>query len=75
MFKKSISVGAILTVFLIVAKYDSNDDLNIERMLTGGSDTAVIAHIYSCPLYKKALTLWLPFLSRRGFLDTLIVHE
>lgn len=43
-------------------------------MMTGISQET-LHNIYGNPIYKKALTVWLPFLDKRGYLDRLIDDE
>lgn len=62
-----------LTMVLFVVKYDSNEEMSIETMMGGDPDR--LSRLYNSELYKKALKLWLPFLNKRGFLDTLIVED
>lgn len=63
-----------LMMILFVVKYDSDEEINMETMMAGG-DPEMIKRIYNNEVYKKAVKLWLPFLSKRGFLDTLIVED
>lgn len=60
---------------LLVVKYDSQEEMSIETMMMGGEDPEFYKRIYYNDLFKKAVTLWLPFLNKRGFLDTLIKEK
>lgn len=60
---------------LFVVKYDSAEEINMEEMMGGGMSQEKMKEIYSNPIYKKALLAWLPFLNKRGFLDTLLIDE
>lgn len=60
---------------LFVVKYDSPEEISIETMMMGGDDPDMYQRIYYNDCFKKAVTLWLPFLNKRGFLDTLIKPE
>lgn len=60
---------------LFIVKYDSHEEISIENMMTGGADANMLDRVYNNELYKKAIKLWLPFLNKRGFLDTLIVDD
>lgn len=58
---------------LFVVKNDSDQEINIETMMTGDNDE--MKRLLNGECYKKAVKLWLHFLNRRGFLDALIVEE
>lgn len=61
---------------LFVVKNDSNEEINIETMMMGSEDTSGVLHrLYNNETYKKAVKLWLHFLNKRGFLDTLITQD
>jgi hypothetical protein len=60
---------------LFVVKYDSHEEISMEDMLTGEDNPEMLDRIYNNELYKTAIKLWLPFLNKRGFLDTLIVDD
>lgn len=60
-----------LIMILFVVKYSSNEEINMEIIMSGG-DASMIDRIYNNENYKKAVKSWLPFLDERGFLDTLI---
>ena len=60
---------------LFVVRNNSNEEMSIENMMTGGDNTEMMHKIYNNENYKKAIKLWLPFLNERGFLDTLIIDE
>lgn len=60
---------------LFVVKYDSPEEILIETLLMGGDDPEMFHRVYYNDIYKKAVTLWLPFLNKRGFLDTLLKSE
>lgn len=60
---------------LFIVKYDCNEEMSIEQLMTGGDNPELIDRIYNNDNYKKAIKLWLPFLDKRGFLDTLISHD
>lgn len=59
---------------LFIVKYDSNEEISMEMLMSGG-DAAMLDRIYKNDVYTKAVKLWLPFLKRRGYLDTMIVPE
>lgn len=58
---------------LFVVKNDSPGEMTIETMMTG--DSEIMHRVYNGECYKKAVKLWLHFLNKRGFLDTLIIEE
>ncbi|XP_037030222.1 uncharacterized protein LOC119070043 [Bradysia coprophila] len=62
-----------LMFILFVVKNDSSEEIDMETMMSGDADT--LHRFYNGDGYKKAAKLWLHFLNKRGFLDTLIVEE
>lgn len=63
-------------IILFVVKYDSNEEINMEIMFKGADNMQdMIDRVYKNEYFKKAITLWLPFLKKRGFLDALIKVE
>lgn len=62
-----------LMFILFVVKNDSPEEINMETMMTG--DTEIMYRLYNGAGYKKAVKLWMNFLNKRGFLETLIVEE
>lgn len=60
---------------LFVVKYDAPEEIDLQTMMMGGENPDMYRRIYYNENYKKAITLWLPFLNKRGFLDTLIKPE
>ena len=48
--------------YTFIVKNDSPEEMNIETMMTGNSE-------------NLHLKLWLHFLNKRGFLDTLITED
>lgn len=60
---------------LFVVKYDSPEEILMENLLMGGDNPEMYQRVYYNDIYKKAVTLWLPFLNNRGFLDTLLKSE
>lgn len=60
---------------MFIVKYDSQEEMNMEILMSQGGNPEVLDRIYGNEIYKKALKLWLPFLNKRGFLDTLIVDD
>lgn len=59
---------------LFVVKYDSAEEINMEMIISGG-DEAMLERIYNNDNYKKAIKLWLPFMDKRGFLDSMILQD
>jgi hypothetical protein len=66
---------------LFVVKYDSPEEITIEAMMGLGEKIEeselqkMFSRIFGNETYKKAVKLWLPFLNKRGFLDTLLPAE
>jgi hypothetical protein len=60
---------------LFVVKNDSSDEINMENLMGKGEGAEeMLQKVYKNPIYKKAVRAWLPFLNKRGFLDTMIVE-
>lgn len=62
-------------MILFVVKYNSAEEITIETMMTGSNDPDIMDRVYKNDNYKKAVTMWLPFMNKRGFLDTLLKEE
>lgn len=60
---------------LFVVKYDSPEEISMETMMMGGDNPEMYQRIYYNDFFKKAVTTWLPFLNKRGFLDTLLKEK
>lgn len=71
----NFSACICLMTTLFVVKYDSYEEINLEMMMSGEDNSRMMERIYNNDTYNKALKLWLPFLNKRGFLDTLIVKD
>lgn len=59
-----------LMFILFTVKYDSAEEITIQDILSGANEE-IIKRIYNNDYYKKAVKIWLKFLNKRGFLDTL----
>lgn len=62
---------------LFIVKYDSPEEITIENLMgIGQTDEDALQEmyirVYRNETYKKAVQTWLPFLNKRGFLDTLL---
>lgn len=59
---------------LFICKYDDANVMSIDTVMNNDDEAArkMMKTIYRNKNYKKAVTLWLPFLNERGFLDTMI---
>lgn len=60
---------------LSIVKNESTEELNFETLMNNPDDKVVeeaYDRIYKNETYKKAIKTWLPFLNKRGFLDTLL---
>ena len=62
-------------IILAMAKYESAEEINLERLLMDENNSELLKRFYNIENYKKALKLWLPFLNDRGFLDCLITKQ
>lgn len=62
-------------LILFIVKYESIEEFSIEQLMAGGDNSDMIERIYNNDNYKKAIKLWLRFLDKRGFLDTLISND
>lgn len=51
------------------AKYEANEEINMQQMIAGSMDPEGVKLIYHNDNYKKAVKLWLAFFNERGFLD------
>lgn len=60
-------------LILFVVKNDSSEEIDMETMMGGDKNT--MYKFYNGECYKKAIKLWLHFLSKRGFLDALLTVE
>lgn len=76
-----LTAASCLMFILFIVKYDSQEEMTLEAMLGMGDKVedsvvqAMYKRIYGNDTYKKAVKLWLPFLNKRGFLDTLLPNE
>lgn len=60
-------------LILFVAKFDSQEELNMENIMDPEKvNLEMLKNAFMNGTYCKALSLWLPFLNKRGFLDTLL---
>lgn len=60
---------------MFIVKNDSPEEMTLDQIL-GGNDTAEMMHrVYHNETYKKALKTWLPFMNKRGFLDTMMKKQ
>lgn len=60
---------------LSIVKNDSTEEINIETLFMETDEEIVnefYSRIYGNEIFKKAIKTWLPFLNKRGFLDTLL---
>lgn len=70
-----ISAGTCLILNLSIVKYDAVEEMDLQTMMTGSCNPEKYQKIFQNEIYKKAVTLWLPFLNKRGFLDALIKSD
>lgn len=69
------SAASCLMFILFVVKYDQPEEISIEQMMTGVEDPDMVRRVFYNETYKKAVNTWLPFLNKRGYLDSLIPQE
>lgn len=62
-----------LYMIMFVMKFDSDSEIDIAELMGAGLNPVTLHKVYNNDVYKKALKCWLPFLNKRGFLDTFIV--
>ncbi|KAG5675468.1 hypothetical protein PVAND_005370 [Polypedilum vanderplanki] len=68
-------VAFYMMYVLIIIKYNSNDELNIEILMDAEkSNQNLIQIAFNNEICKAALKIWIPFLNKRGFLDILLPH-
>lgn len=67
--------GTCLLFILFVVKNDTSEEISMEKVITGPDDPILMDRIYNNDNYTKAMKVWLPFLDKRGFLDSLLTHE
>lgn len=63
---------------LSIVKNESTEEINLETIMGQSSDAEaqeVYSRIYGNDTYKRALKKWLPFMNKRGFLDTLLTSD
>lgn len=56
-------------------KYNSSKEIDLADMISGPENPEMLERLYNNEHFKKALTLWLPFLNKRGFLDALLKRD
>lgn len=67
-----------LMFILSIVKNESTEEINLETIMGQSSDAEaqeVYSRIYGNDTYKRALKKWLPFINKRGFLDTLLTSD
>lgn len=67
-----------LMFILSIVKNESTEEINLETIMGQSSDAEaqeVYSRIYGNDTYKRALKKWLPFMNKRGFLDTLLTSD
>lgn len=63
---------------LCAVKNESSEEINLEALmgeLNEAEAKKIYARIYENETYKRAIKKWLPFLNKRGFLDTLLSSD
>lgn len=70
---KLILVATLLMFIMFVAKYDSNEDLDMQNLMDPEKvNFETIRKGFITEVYRNALAIWLPFLNKRGFIDTML---
>lgn len=67
-----------LMFILSIVKNDSSEELNLEVIMGESNEAEVLdiyKRIYGNETFKKAVKIWLPFMNKRGFLDTLLTSD
>lgn len=61
---------------LTIVKNESTEEVNLEMIMGQSEDEEKLERmykrIYENETYKKAVKTWLPFLNKRGFLDSML---
>ena len=71
--EKGFFAGICLMFVLFVCKLNSEKEISIDQLFVGGEKAEELSRfIYDNEYYAKACKTWLPFLNRRGFLDSLL---
>lgn len=72
--KSGFGCSCLLFV-LFAVKNNTSEEINMEKVMTGPDDPVLMDRIYNNDNYKKAMKIWLPFMNKRGFLDSLLTQE
>lgn len=67
-----------LMFILSIVKNDSSEEINLEVIMGESNEAEVLdiyKRIYGNETFKKAVKIWLPFMNKRGFLDTLLTSD
>lgn len=67
-----------LLFILSIVKNESTEEINLEAIMGQSSEAEaqeVYSRIYGNETFKKAIKKWLPFMNKRGFLDTLLISD
>lgn len=56
-------------------KYNSSHEIDISDLISGEENPEMLERLYNNENFKKTMQLWLPFLNKRGFLDTMIKED
>lgn len=61
---------------MFIVKFETNEEFDIENMMDPDkAKPEVMRANYLGELYQNALKEWLPFLNKRGFIDSLLPHQ
>lgn len=72
-FEKGYFGATCLMFIMFICKLNSEKEISIDQMFKGGEGSEELMEIiYSNEIYSKACKKWLPFLNRRGFLDSML---
>lgn len=73
----SLFLGVVCLIFILtIVKNESSEELNMDMIMGHSEDEekleSMYKRIFENETYKKAVTTWLPFLNKRGFLDSML---
>lgn len=58
---------------MFIAKYNSNQELDLEQIFNPTKEASKgLDDAFENPIYKASLAKWLPFLDKRGYLDSFL---
>jgi len=68
--KRALGASCVMDI-MFVCKYDSEEELTMEQFMDPNAyDEDMLSRMYKNDLFLGAVKSWMPFLHKRGFLDT-----